>query len=335
MNLLMVCVLLLVALVCQPTLIYGLKGSHNSAATAAATGDHDFHQRQRNVKTFGGKVKRSHSNSLHSATAAELANAKLVMALESGDVFVRRATRGANAEGTDDSATNIDAATATVGGSGGGGAGVGGKRNKNGDANKNGGRKQDKKYSATIGSQTQQQQEQQQHHSHHSNGNGNGKGRQRQQQPGHGKRGGNGDGSKARAELAEKLLAADKAPSSCRYAKSAWTECDPKTNMRTRTLTLKKGEANCLATRTMQKKCKKTCRYEKGAWSECINGQMTRQDKLRSNTATGTTEATVDSSCELVRDINRKCNPGGAKMSNKGNKERKHKDKVQRRAKQA
>ncbi|XP_037932835.1 uncharacterized protein LOC119667605 [Teleopsis dalmanni] len=115
--------------------------------------------------------------------------------------------------------------------------------------------------------------------------------------------------------------------STCRYTKSAWTECDAKTNMRSRTLTLKKGEANCLPTRTMQKKCKKTCRYEKGSWSECnSNGQMTRQDKLKS------TGNAADSSCVAVRDVNKKCNPGGAnKQAGKANKERKNKDKANRR----
>lgn len=43
----------------------------------------------------------------------------------------------------------------------------------------------------------------------------------------------------------------------CRYTKGSWTECDAKTNMRTRTLNLKKGESNCQSTRTVQKKCKK------------------------------------------------------------------------------
>lgn len=44
---------------------------------------------------------------------------------------------------------------------------------------------------------------------------------------------------------------------SCRYAKSQWSECDSKTNQRTRTLTLKRGEQGCVQTRTIQKKCKK------------------------------------------------------------------------------
>lgn len=44
---------------------------------------------------------------------------------------------------------------------------------------------------------------------------------------------------------------------SCRYEKSQWTECNPETNVRTRTLSLKKGDEGCIPTRTIQKKCKK------------------------------------------------------------------------------
>lgn len=44
---------------------------------------------------------------------------------------------------------------------------------------------------------------------------------------------------------------------SCRYGKNPWTECDTKTNTRSRTLTLKKGDPACDPTRTIQKKCKK------------------------------------------------------------------------------
>lgn len=60
---------------------------------------------------------------------------------------------------------------------------------------------------------------------------------------------------------------------------------------------------------------------------------MTRQDKLKSATitnptvATDTTDANADSSCEPMRKITKRCNNGGAKMANKSNKERKHKDK--------
>jgi PTN/MK heparin-binding protein family, C-terminal domain len=48
------------------------------------------------------------------------------------------------------------------------------------------------------------------------------------------------------------------AADNCKYVKGAWSECDPKTNMRTRSFTLKKGDAaSCDATRTIEKKCKK------------------------------------------------------------------------------
>ncbi|CAD7002859.1 unnamed protein product [Ceratitis capitata] len=83
------------------------------------------------------------------------------------------------------------------------------------------------------------------------------------------------------------------------------------------------------------------CRYEKGAWSECTNGQMTRLDKLKTAAAkanlpvnTDATDANSDSSCEPIRKTTKRCNSGGAKMANKANKERKHKDKAQRRAQQ-
>ncbi|XP_019870513.1 pleiotrophin isoform X2 [Aethina tumida] len=92
----------------------------------------------------------------------------------------------------------------------------------------------------------------------------------------------------------------------CRYGKGAWSECDPKTNQRSRTLTLKKGnQTTCESTKTIQKKCKKACRYEKGAWGECnAQSQMTRNDKLKPNS---------DASCEQNRQITKKCKPKGAK----------------------
>lgn len=44
----------------------------------------------------------------------------------------------------------------------------------------------------------------------------------------------------------------------CRYDKGPWSICDPKTTMRARTLTLKKGDKDqCEATKIIQKKCKK------------------------------------------------------------------------------
>ncbi|XP_064539383.1 uncharacterized protein miple2 [Drosophila montana] len=111
----------------------------------------------------------------------------------------------------------------------------------------------------------------------------------------------------------------------CRYAKSSWTDCDVKTNMRTRTLSLKRGESHCLPTRTIQKKCKKACRYEKGPWSECIDGQMTREEKLKAS------EDDTQQSCNLVRINNKKCNPSAIDKNTAGGvrstKVRKHKEK--------
>ncbi|KAK3921333.1 Pleiotrophin [Frankliniella fusca] len=100
----------------------------------------------------------------------------------------------------------------------------------------------------------------------------------------------------------------------CRYAKGAWSECDTKTNTRTRTLTLKKGDAaTCEQTKTIQKKCKKgmrvhvaACRYDKGTWGDCANGRMTRTDALRPNS---------DPSCEQARQITKKCKPKGQKKT--------------------
>ncbi|XP_044732123.1 uncharacterized protein LOC123294994 isoform X6 [Chrysoperla carnea] len=103
----------------------------------------------------------------------------------------------------------------------------------------------------------------------------------------------------------------------CKYTKGAWSECDLSTNMRSRTLTLKKGDPQlCDKSKTIQKKCKKACRYERGSWSEC-NGQseITRIDKLKPNS---------DSSCEQSRQITKKCKTkkGGKppKSANKASK---------------
>ena len=96
----------------------------------------------------------------------------------------------------------------------------------------------------------------------------------------------------------------------CRYAKGPWSECDTKSNTRTRALTLKKGDAaTCEQTKTIQKKCKKgkpTCRYDKGAWGECTSGRMTRTDSLRANS---------DPSCEQARQITKRCKPKGQKKA--------------------
>uniref|UniRef100_A0A182HWQ5 Pleiotrophin/Midkine C-terminal domain-containing protein n=1 Tax=Anopheles arabiensis TaxID=7173 RepID=A0A182HWQ5_ANOAR len=95
------------------------------------------------------------------------------------------------------------------------------------------------------------------------------------------------------------------ADSQCRYTKGPWTECDAKSNTRSRTLSLKKGESSCVQTRTIQKKCKKACRYDKGAWSDCDNnGQMSRTDSLKQ---------TSDATCQTTRVVNKNCNQGKSK----------------------
>ncbi|KAL1130506.1 hypothetical protein AAG570_011752 [Ranatra chinensis] len=105
----------------------------------------------------------------------------------------------------------------------------------------------------------------------------------------------------------------------CRYEKGAWSECDPKTNMRTRTLTLKDtkkkdgnaAQVTCEPTKTIQKKCKKACRYEKGTWSPCnAQNEMVRTDTIKEKS---------DPSCEQKRQTTKKCKNKGAR-ANKGNK---------------
>ncbi|CAG9138213.1 hypothetical protein JYU34_000270 [Plutella xylostella] len=87
----------------------------------------------------------------------------------------------------------------------------------------------------------------------------------------------------------------------CRYVKGAWSECDAKTNVRSRTLTLKKGDTgSCERFKIIQKKCKKACRYEKSSWSECsATGEMVRTDELKANS---------DPACDQSRRLTKKCN---------------------------
>ncbi|XP_076170259.1 uncharacterized protein LOC143148158 [Ptiloglossa arizonensis] len=85
---------------------------------------------------------------------------------------------------------------------------------------------------------------------------------------------------------------------SCRYVKGQWSDCDSKTNTRSRTLNLKKGDKSCEETKTIEKKCKKACRYEKGTWSGCVNQLMTRVDNLKGNS---------DAACEQTRRLTKRC----------------------------
>ncbi|XP_026473285.1 pleiotrophin-like isoform X2 [Ctenocephalides felis] len=106
---------------------------------------------------------------------------------------------------------------------------------------------------------------------------------------------------------------------SCRYMKGQWSECNSKNNTRSRTLTLKKGDAvACEQTKTVQKKCKKACRYEKGTWGECDSmSQMTRTDTLKSG---------GDPTCQPHRQVTKRCGgaaQNGGKKNSKANKENK------------
>ncbi|XP_077302397.1 uncharacterized protein LOC143922880 isoform X2 [Arctopsyche grandis] len=95
----------------------------------------------------------------------------------------------------------------------------------------------------------------------------------------------------------------------CRYKKGEWSECDFKSNMRSRTLTLKNGGDTCEPTKLIQKKCKRACRYEKSPWSQCKeNGEMTRTDILKANS---------DASCEPNRLLTKKCTGNKPAKNNK------------------
>lgn len=88
---------------------------------------------------------------------------------------------------------------------------------------------------------------------------------------------------------------------SCKYDKSNWSECDPNTHMKNRTLALKKGNpATCETTKTISRKCKKACRYEKGVWSPCnAQGEMIRTDLIK--------ESNSDSSCNKSKTVTKEC----------------------------
>lgn len=132
---------------------------------------------------------------------------------------------------------------------------------------------------------------------------------QQHQQQQHGQHGGPRDRQQQKGQKKVKPIDSTRSEpspnSQCRYTKGPWTECDAKTNTRSRTLSLKKGEQTCVQTRTIQKKCKKACRYDKGAWSECDNnGQMSRTDNLKQ---------TSDATCQTTRVVNKNCNQGKSK----------------------
>ncbi|XP_058054236.1 uncharacterized protein LOC131205935 isoform X1 [Anopheles bellator] len=134
---------------------------------------------------------------------------------------------------------------------------------------------------------------------------------------------GAGQGPKGQKKVKPTEATRDPAPNSqCRYSKGPWTECDSKTNTRSRTLSLKKGENSCVQTRTIQKKCKKACRYDKGAWSDCDNnGQMSRTDNLKQ---------TSDNTCQATRVVNKNCNQGKSKDKQNKPPKAEKKEKVRR-----
>ncbi|KAM8710373.1 hypothetical protein ACLKA7_017062 [Drosophila subpalustris] len=252
----------------------------------------------------------SGSGKKHAIAMADIAHgAHLVMETRSGDVHVRPARQALPEE-----LPTVSAAQSTPTSVGGGGN----KRVKNNNKKSNkaqnqmqhAGRRNGVKKSAVLNGEEQGQQQ-----GHHNNGK-----QQRQlskhPQQEHQHRTGKRSGAKKASEKA----------STCRYSKSSWTECDTKTNMRTRTLSLKKGDSNCLPTRTMQKACKKPCRYEKGPWSECVNGLMTREDKLKPSD-----DSSPQPTCNAVRRMDKKCKSGGAGGGARSTKERKHKEKGTRR----
>lgn len=99
-------------------------------------------------------------------------------------------------------------------------------------------------------------------------------------------------------------------PVPCRYTRGEWNECDKATGMRTRTLTLKKGDETCERTKTESKKCKAAgeCKYQRSSWSECdsATNQRTRTLSLKRGDAT---------TCEATRTETKPCKAANAKST--------------------
>jgi pleiotrophin len=55
----------------------------------------------------------------------------------------------------------------------------------------------------------------------------------------------------------------------CHYEKSQWSPCDEKTNVKARTLTLKKGDETCEKTKKIEKKCKKGTIFIRDLYLSC------------------------------------------------------------------
>lgn len=106
----------------------------------------------------------------------------------------------------------------------------------------------------------------------------------------------------------------------CKYNKRGGQrgDCDPSTNTRTITLTLKKGGPECEATKTVTKPCRQDrtgrstsrggrgargqgnpCRYQRGEWSECdASNMMSRTLTLKK----GDPET-----CEATKTVTKRC----------------------------
>ncbi|KAL5009509.1 hypothetical protein ScPMuIL_011814 [Solemya velum] len=98
-------------------------------------------------------------------------------------------------------------------------------------------------------------------------------------------------------------LAASKAAKGCKYQLGEWTECDEKTNTRSRTLELRSGDTTlCQAVKIFYRKCKRPCRFKKGQWSECDETHlMERVDTLVGQS---------NDFCDATRKITKKCGKG-------------------------
>lgn len=88
----------------------------------------------------------------------------------------------------------------------------------------------------------------------------------------------------------------------CKYNKGPWSECNPSTRQKVRTLQLKKDGGSCEPTKQEAKPCKnsKLCRYSRGNWSDCNPDtlSMERVDTLKPG---------MEASCEATRKKVKKC----------------------------
>ncbi|XP_044732119.1 uncharacterized protein LOC123294994 isoform X2 [Chrysoperla carnea] len=97
----------------------------------------------------------------------------------------------------------------------------------------------------------------------------------------------------------------------CKYTKGAWSECDLSTNMRSRTLTLKKGDPQlCDKSKTIQKKCKKGSKHDKK--SKPISNKFGNASNV-TNANAGVTQSTsrstsLPAACRYERGSWSECN---------------------------